>query len=340
MILTATLNKFGINLLRNKYLMLHKPKPVSGLKHQLHPRNKHKYRYNFPELIVTLPELSGFVSLNPFGELSIDFKIPKAVKMLNKALLKHFYNIAFWEIPEGYLCPPIPGRADYVHYLADLLASVNNERIPHGKQVKVLDIGVGANCIYPIIGHSEYGWNFVGSEIDRGALRAAKNIVNANSLSKVITIRKQSSAKQIFAHIIHPGETFDLTMCNPPFHSSLREATAGTARKWKNLGQQEKQGTELNFGGKNTELWYEGGEEGFLLTMIEESTSFAKSCFWFTSLISKKETLTQCYKALKKVKAAEVRTINMSQGQKISRILAWTFLDQAEQQAWQLKRWK
>lgn len=320
--------------------MLRKPKPISELKDKLHPRNKHKYRYNFPELMVSLPELSSFVSLNPFGELSIDFKNPEAVKMLNKALLKHFYNVTFWEIPEGYLCPPIPGRADYIHYIADLLALANNEIIPRGKLVKVLDIGVGANCIYPLIGNSEYGWDFVGSEIDRGALLSAKNIVNANALSKAITIRKQSSAKHIFTNIIHSGETFDLTICNPPFHTSLIEATAGTARKWKNLGQQGKLGTVLNFGGKNSELWYEGGEEGFLFKMIEESTNFAKFCFWFTSLISKKETLPECYKALKKVKAVEVKTINMSQGQKISRVLAWTFLDQTEQQTWQLKRWK
>ena len=320
--------------------MLSKPKPISELKDKLHPRNKHKYRYNFPELTVSLPALSGFIAFNAFGELSIDFKNPAAVKMLNKALLKHFYNLAFWEIPAGYLCPPIPGRADYIHYLADLLASVNNEIIPRGKFVKVLDIGVGANCIYPLIGHAEYGWNLVGSEIDQVAILSAKNIVKENSLSDTIRIRKQSSAKHIFTDIIHPGETFDLTICNPPFHTSLIEAAAGTARKWKNLGQQEKSATVLNFGGKNTELWYEGGEERFLLKMIEESASFAKSCFWFTSLISKKENLPECYKALKKVKAVEVRTINMSQGQKISRLVAWTFLDQTEQQAWQSKNWK
>jgi len=320
--------------------MLRKPKPITELKDNLHPRNKHRFRYNFPELIVSLPELSKFVSLNPFGELSIDFKNPEAVKMLNKALLKHFYNLTFWEIPEGYLCPPVPGRADYIHYMADLLASANNELIPHGKLVKVLDIGVGANCIYPLIGHREYGWNFVGSEIDRGALLAAKNIINANSLSEAISIRKQNSAQHIFNHIIYPGETFDLTICNPPFHTSLTEATAGTVRKWKNLGQQREQDTVLNFGGKKSELWYEGGEEGFLYKMIEESTSFAQSCFWFTSLISKKETLPGCYKALKKVKAAEVKTINMSQGQKVSRVLAWTFLEQNEQQVWSLKHWQ
>jgi 23S rRNA (adenine1618-N6)-methyltransferase len=301
-------------------------KPISEVKENLHPRNKHKYRYDFPALIASLPELSNFVSLNQFQNLSIDFKNPEAVIMLNKALLHHFYNIQLWDIPEGYLCPPIPGRADYIHYMADLLASSNNGIIPVGKMVKVLDIGVGANCIYPLIGYREYGWNFVGSDIDDLSLLSSKNIVKANDLSKFITIRKQNSAKHIFTGIILPGEIFDLTICNPPFHASLKEAIAGTERKWKNLGEEEKGDVSLNFGGRNTELWCEGGEERFVCQMIEESAAFAKSCFWFTSLISKKETLAACYHALKKVKAVEFRTINMAQGQKKSRVLAWTFM--------------
>lgn len=315
-------------------------KPISEIKDQLHPRNKHKHRYNFPELIASMPELSNFVSLNPYQELSIDFKNPEAVKMLNKTLLKHFYDIQLWDIPAGYLCPPIPGRADYIHYMADLLASSNNGIIPVGKSVKVLDIGVGANCIYPLIGHREYGWHFVASDIDEIAIRSANNIVKANDLSKTITIRKQNSARHQFTDIIHPGETFDITICNPPFHASLLEATAGTARKWKNLGKPSKAATPLNFGGNNTELWCEGGEERFVCQMIEESTTFAKSCLWFTSLISKKETLPACYHTLKKVKAIEVRTINMAQGQKISRALAWTFLDKEARQVWNSKRAK
>ncbi|MGI4021202.1 MAG: 23S rRNA (adenine(1618)-N(6))-methyltransferase RlmF [Janthinobacterium lividum] len=313
--------------------------PISEIKDKLHPRNKHIYRYNFPELTASFPELSRFVFRNQFQDLSIDFKNPDAVKMLNKALLKHFYNIEFWEIPEGYLCPPIPGRADYIHYMADLLASFNNGIVPLGKAVKVLDIGVGANCVYPLIGQREYGWNFTGSDIDSVAIRNAKNIVKANSLTKSIAIRKQNSATQLFADIILPEETFDLTICNPPFHASLTEATAGTTRKWKNLGEQEKN-TTLNFGGKNTELWCVGGEERFVRQMIGESADFAKSCFCFTSLISKKETLSACYKALEKVKSVKVKTINMAQGQKVSRVLAWTFLNQDEQQEWRLKHWK
>ncbi len=293
-------------------------------KTSLHQRNKHRQQYNFPELIAVCPELATYVSPNTYGNLSVDFKNPQAVKVLNRALLKFFYKVDLWDIPEGYLCPPIPGRADYIHYVADLLASDNNNTIPLGKTIKVLDIGVGANCIYPLIGHHEYGWNFVGSDIDHIAVNSAKNIVEANGLSRAITIRKQSSSSDIFHGIIKPGEKYDATICNPPFHASMQEAMQGTSRKWKNLGHRQPSAT-LNFGGKNAELWCEGGEERFVRRMIEESAQFAQSCRWFTSLISKKESLEGCYRTLEKVKAREVKTINMSQGQKNSRVLAWTF---------------
>lgn len=307
-------------------------------KENLHPRNKHKLRYDFPELIANCSDLSQYVAENQFQQLSIDFKNPEAVKALNKALLKYFYSVKLWDIPDGYLCPPIPGRADYLHYMADLLAVTNAGTIPLGKMVKVLDIGVGANCIYPLIGTREYGWSFVGSDIDALAIRSAQNIVAANSLSDLITIRKQSSVRKIFSGLIKRGEVFDLTICNPPFHGSLKEATAGTERKWKNLGK-PKAGSKLNFGGQNNELWCEGGEEKFVCRMIEESAQFSTSSLWFTSLISKKETLSGCYQALKKVKASAIHTINMSQGQKSSRILAWTFLDETEQKKWSSRRW-
>lgn len=308
------------------------------VKNKLHPRNKHRFRYNFPELIESCAELSTYVFKNQYQDLSIDFKNPDAVKILNKALLLHFYKIRNWDLPNGYLCPPIPGRADYIHYVADLL-SENLNLIARGKKIKVLDIGVGANCIYPLIGHQEYGWTFVGSEIDKTAIKSANSIIVGNSLTDSISIRNQKSSSLIFENVIGKNETFDLTICNPPFHASLQEATAGTQRKWKNLGKQDNTGAILNFGGKNTELWCEGGEERFLKQMIEESANTSKNCLWFTSLISKKETLNSCYKILEKVKAFDIKTINMAQGQKSSRILAWSFLSGPEKMKWK-SGWK
>jgi 23S rRNA (adenine1618-N6)-methyltransferase len=299
--------------------------PQPDEKTNLHPRNAHRNRYDFALLVKTLPGLREFVSQNEHDDLSIDFTDPDAVRTLNQALLKQHYGVNIWDIPEGFLCPPIPGRADYIHYLADVLAEGNNGVVPTGKTVKVLDVGVGANCIYPLIGHKTYGWGFVGSEADYIAAASAKKIVEDNGLTGAIEIRKQTTYANIFDGIIKPGEKFDMTMCNPPFHSSSKEVKEKSSRKWKNLGQDK--GTELNFGGRNNELWYEGGEPRFLNKMITESKQYARSCKWFSSLISKKTTLDGCYKSLDYYKAADVKTITMSQGQKTSRILLWSFSD-------------
>lgn len=317
------------------------PKDFAADKDQLHPRNRHRGRYDFPQLISILPELAPFVADNPYGDASIDFANPQAVKALNKALLKQFYNIQMWDIPAGYLSPPIPGRADYIHYLADLIGSVNEGVTPTGKGIRVLDVGVGANCIYPIIGRHEYGWRFIGTDVDPVAIRVAKQIVAANSgLTGAVELRLQPASANIFSGIVKPKEVFDLTMCNPPFHASQAEAEAASRRKEHNLGTSKGPKPEPNFGGQSAELWYPGGEATFLWRMAEESAHLIReTCFWFTALVSKKETLPGLYKSLQKLGAVDVRTINMAQGQKTSRIVAWTFLDAEQQQQWRAKRW-
>lgn len=291
----------------------------------LHPRNKHKSRYDFAALVKHLPELRDFVKLNPYGDESINFADPSAVKTLNKALLKMDYQITFWDIPEGYLCPPIPGRADYVHYLADVLALGNGGIIPTGKRVKVLDIGTGANCVYPIIGHQTYGWSFIGTDVDKKAIQSARNIVSANpELSTAIQIRLQPNPNHIFKNVVKSTDRFDITLCNPPFHTSAEEAAAGSLRKLNNLGKTK---NVLNFGGQHFELWYPGGEVSFIRHMIEESLEIADQCVWFTSLVSKSANLSFIYTLLERAGASKVKTVEMSQGQKISRFVAWTFQD-------------
>lgn len=306
----------------------------------LHPRNPHRSAYDFTALIAACPALAPFVTVNAYQNQSIDFANPTAVKLLNQALLASFYDIQHWDIPANYLCPPIPGRADYVHYIADLLASVNDGEIPKGKAIKGLDVGVGANCVYPIIGRKEYGWSFIGSDIDAQAIKSANNIIRANPLlNNAVTCRLQSATTHFFEGILGAKEQVDFTICNPPFHASAEEASAGSNRKVSNLKGRKVENAVLNFGGQSNELWCEGGESTFIYRMIQESVRFAENCFWFTTLVSKKENLQGIYKSLAKVQASEVRTIEMKQGQKISRFVAWTFLTEEQQVAWKAKRW-
>ncbi|MGH8418333.1 MAG: 23S rRNA (adenine(1618)-N(6))-methyltransferase RlmF [Pseudomonas sp.] len=310
-------------------------------KASLHPRNRHQGHYDFPRLIKSSPELAKFVITNPYGKESIDFANPAAVRVFNRALLKAFYGIAHWDIPADYLCPPIPGRADYLHFLADLLAEHNDGVIPRGAAIKALDVGTGANCVYPLIGHSEYGWHFLGSDIDKIALASAATIVKANNLGKAINLRQQNDRKHILVDLLLANERFDVSLCNPPFHACAEEALRGSQRKWRALGKADpkRKLPVLNFGGQAAELWCEGGEARFVSQLITESARVPTQVLWFSTLVSKASNLPLIQSALKKVGAIESRVVEMSQGQKQSRFVAWTFHDRAQQAAWRAERW-
>ncbi|MGH8076135.1 MAG: 23S rRNA (adenine(1618)-N(6))-methyltransferase RlmF [Lysobacter sp.] len=308
----------------------------------LHPRNRHQGRYDFGLLARQCPDLSSFLITTPAGDTSVDFRNADAVRALNRALLKVDYGVEHWDIPDGYLCPPIPGRADYLHGLADLLAGCNDGVVPRGRGIRVLDIGVGANCIYPLLGQCDYGWRFVGSDVDVNALRAAEAIVQANpGLSDAIELRHQPERGSIFAGLLGSDERFDLSLCNPPFHASAEEATRGSQRKWRNLGKGDatRAALPLNFGGQASELWCTGGEASFVRRMIRESIGIKTQGFWFSSLISKAENLAAVRKHLKKAGVQELREVTMAQGSKQSRFVAWTFLDEPQRKAWRRERW-
>lgn len=295
---------------------------------RLHPRNRHQGRYDLARLAKSCPALGARIVRTPAGEPSIDFADPLSVRLLNQALLQDQYGIVQWQIPDGYLCPPVPGRADYLHTIADLLAGDHGGEVPRGPGVRVLDIGVGANGIYPLIGQREYGWRFVGSDIDANALAALQCVLQANAMASAIELRRQPNPEALFAGIVLPGERYDLSVCNPPFHGSAAEAGAVARDKWRKLGRPASAAAgSLNFGGRGTELWCRGGEAGFLRRMADESQRFADRIGWFSSLVSRAQTVPPLRQRLQALGARDVRILPMGQGSKLSRCIAWTFLD-------------
>jgi len=310
-------------------------------KARLHSRNKNRGRYDLGALITCTPELKNYIIPNKFGGESVDFSNPHAVKLLNKAILNHYYGIRNWEFPDENLCPPIPGRADYIHHMADLLGENNFGTIPIGDRITCLDIGLGASCIYPIIGVAEYGWKFIGSDIDPKSIASAQNIVNSNSsIRDKIECRLQKKSRAVFQGIIGNEDIIDLSICNPPFHSSIEDAQKGTRRKIKNLSGKKVKTPELNFAGISNELICDGGEYKFIQNMIRESEKFSKNCYWFSTLVSKQSNLKGIYKLLEKIKANQIKKIPMGTVNKSSRIVAWTFLSREEQKEWRDTRWK
>ncbi|OBQ52832.1 23S rRNA (adenine(1618)-N(6))-methyltransferase RlmF [Tamlana sp. s12] len=285
----------------------------------MHPKNKHKSGYDLEALILVYPELKIYVFENKYNTQTIDFANPKAVKALNTALLFQYYNIKFWEFPDTNLCPPIPGRVDYIHHIAGFL-----EASGINSHIKVLDIGTGASCIYPILGQAEYGWTFVGTDIDDKSLAYAQKIIDKNELNTAITLRKQQDASHILKGVVNEADSFSVSLCNPPFFKSEAEALEATIKKLKGLKNEVGQ-VIRNFSGTQNELWYRGGEKAFLHNYIFESTFYKEQCLWFTSLVSKKDLIRGLKTSLKKLGATEVKVIEMGQGNKLSRIVAWTF---------------
>lgn len=307
------------------------PPPPESPAAGLHPRNPHRERYDFPALVRAHPELSAFLQPHPVEGQTVNFADPAAVLALNRALLHHHYDLPHWELPPGALCPPVPGRADYLHHLADLLAeSSPDHRPPRGADIAVLDVGTGANVIYPLLGARAYGWRFVATDVEPASIAWARRLVAAHpDIAGLIECRRQPARDALFRNVTTPGERFAACLCNPPFHASATEAAAGTRRKLRNLaaGRSHRHAGPdvLNFGGRAHELWCEGGEEAFVSRMIDESAQRPELCTWFTTLVAKSAHLPALEHRLRRTQARSVRVIPMRHGQKHSRILAWSF---------------
>ena len=289
---------------------------------------------------------------------TIKFADPNAVRALNTALLVADYNIKpnYAEIlPRNALVPPVPGRADYIHHLADLLGEQDGN-IPEGASVRGLDIGTGASVIYPLVATSTYGWSMVASEINLPSLQSAQRIIEENTLENLIDLRQQESEENIFDGIFQPKEEIDFVMCNPPFFPSLEVFQAENARKIKGLARggmnkrsrsiskaneaDQKNEASNNFGGTDSELWCEGGEVSFVQRMIDESKSkkYRHKILWCTSLVSRESNCERIEKYLRtNAHPEEVRRISFGAGKKSASILAWTFLNKDKRREWASK---
>ncbi|MGO3181800.1 MAG: 23S rRNA (adenine(1618)-N(6))-methyltransferase RlmF [Aequorivita sp.] len=280
----------------------------------MHPKNPFSKDYDFDNLVAKYPPLEPFVFVNEYDTKTIKFANREAVKALNTALLKAHYGITYWNIPDNNLCPPVPGRLDYLLHVADLISK---------KDIHLLDIGTGANLIYPILANRHFNWKCTASEVNLDSLSNAQEIIDKNTVLKDIELRHQQFKSHILEHIIQPEDSFDVVICNPPFFKNRTDAEKTNLRKFENLQLNEEE--TKNFGGLSNELWYKGGEEAFIKKMAEESLQFKDQVHWFTAIVSQKENLKNIKRAINKTKPSEVRIIEMEQGNKQSRFIAWTF---------------
>lgn len=303
---------------------------------QLHPNNPYGRGYDFPVLVRTYPELARFLRPHPQGGDTIDYNDAEAVQCLNQALMCHSHGLTAWRVPSGHLCPAIPGRVDYLCHLSDLLSrDLDSEPI---KGIQILDIGTGATCVYPLLAATHFGWKCVATESNADALAWARKQIDAHPRwSNVVECRHQLNPNHIFSGVAKPDEKFSASLCNPPFYLSLEDAQKHT-RLGKETGELSKDASKSNsparsqsrFGGTGHELWFDGGETGFIQRMIRESQSRPDLCVWFTTLVARQGNLPPLEKALRETSVEEWRVLPLFAGQKQSRILAWSFLSPEE----------
>ncbi len=275
----------------------------------MHKRNLHRHGYKFDRLVKAQPTLEKYIIASTAGEKTIDFSNSEAVLELNKALLALHYDVSNLKLPDHALAPAIPGRADYIHHIADLVGKGDK---------KGLDVGCGASAIYCLLGNAIYNYKMVGVDVDDLSVEFAKKNTSKNDQ---LEIRHQVNRSSILKGVINKDERFDFTMCNPPFYASEEEAIKANLKKQTNLGTQE---SNRNFAGLSHELWCNGGEALFVKRMIKESMTVKDQVRWFTCLLSRKQHLDKPIKQITKLKG-RYEVVPMNTGNKDSRFLAWTF---------------
>lgn len=338
------------------------------------PRNSFQGTYDMDRLVSCYLTLSSHVIKGPTGRPTVNWADPTAVRALNTALLVADYNVNpsySYILPNDALVPPIPGRADYVHHIADLLhkcISNHDAEIPKGSGVIGFDIGTGASCIYSTIATSVYGWRMIASDINITPIESARRIVKANGHDDFIDIRHQKSDTSIFDGILEEqDERIDFCMCNPPFYYNREEFLAENARKLKGLAKSRgrgqlkvkdlnkvanKKGDQVmassnNFGGLESEIICKGGEVRFVKRIFNESKMYWNKCLWFTTLVSRNDNLKKIKSNMKKKRRRirkgdrEVKMIDqipIGAGKKRSNILLCTFMDEDERRDWARRR--
>ncbi|KAK9805663.1 hypothetical protein WJX72_010774 [[Myrmecia] bisecta] len=278
----------------------------------MHPRNRYAdAEPDFAALSQQYPSLQPYVAVHANGSGSIDFTDLQASRELTRVLLLHDFGID-WAIPPGQLIPPVTNRANYIHWLEDLLQLSS----PAGQaRVLGLDIGCGANLIYPLLGAAINGWCFVGVDVTDVAIDWAQRNVNANPhLARLIHIRKLPHTSGLNAGVLLPavqeGETFAFCMCNPPFFESMEEAG---------------QNPSTAFSGTADEMVCPGGELAFVSQMVHDSVQLGKRVHWYTSMVGKKATLKALRKLLHSCHVTALRTTEFFQGRTSRWALAWSF---------------
>ena len=268
-----------------------------------------EFKPDFLILIKEFPELKKYIIKHDekIEEFSFDWSNNDLSLLMTKSILNYYFNIKYYDIPKGFLIPPVPSRLNYLNLINELIKDIEKENIIG------VDIGTGANIIYPILGNSIYCWKFICSEINNESYNNAKIILQNNNLEKNITLIKQANKNNIFITILNQENKYTFSMCNPPYYDYEQEIKI----------EEKKRDTEFNF----DEVYYKKGELGFFERYFEESICYKKNIFLFTILIGKKSNSEIIYDKINSynniIKLCDIKKIMT--GNNVRYIIYWSF---------------
>ncbi|XP_043495887.1 RNA N6-adenosine-methyltransferase mettl16 isoform X2 [Polistes fuscatus] len=182
------------------------------------------------------------------------------------------------------------------------------------KNIKGIDIGTGAVCIYPLLLAKMYGYSMLGTEINETSIESAIENVKNNTLENLIKVIKVDE-ENIFKEVINENEHFHFTMCNPPFFE-----TQG------NLEKAKRHPPRNAPTGSDEELSVEGGELLFITRMIEESIQIGDKIKIYTTMIGKRKNSLYFPKFLRRNGIKNFTWTEFCQGHTKRWGLAWSFL--------------
>ena len=289
----------------------------------MHPKNRYRYeRPDFRRFVEICPEFRQYTTTSSTedGHVSVDFRNWDACRELVRLQFQEDFGIS-WTIPKPHLVPPIANRLNYLCFIHDLISLWSPEPKNRASyEYKVLDIGCGANLVYPLLGAVYFGWSFVGCDVNTDALRIAATNRDANpSISPCIILKKVASqpcqgnngTRGIIGSCLDDDDTFDACVCNPPFFSNFSD-----------MGQNPL----TNYGGTSMEMVYPGGEESFVIEMIQDSAQHKHSIAWFSTMVGKKQTLKHAKKLLYSLGNTCIRTHELVQGTTHRWVISWSFV--------------
>lgn len=231
-------------------------------------------------------EISAPSQQLPFREATPRDNVLISPRQLTKAILEDEFSLTM-DLPNDRLCPGVKGRYAYIRYLHKLIDTTDTlylqDSYDPNRRVVGLDIGVGASCIYPLLGCAvRPNWKFFGTDIDEKSFTYAEGNVTENYMDDRICLYRNYPGyplipSAVVHHVTGLDYGIDFVMCNPPFYRSQEEIDE--ARSFK------KYAPPSACTGSEVEMITDGGEAAFVSRLVRESAGLRSEVRWFTSLL-------------------------------------------------------